>query len=295
MYIREEDVFDDDIDDEDTDENEQTLPSLKYSDTFSSSSVLIKEGKTKPPARYTEATLLTAMENPSKFITDTRMKEYIGGGLGTPATRADVIEKLYSSFYVEKQGKSMVPTSKGMQIVSIVPPDLKEPLLTAKWEEKLDEIAKGKVNKDTFIGDIRQYTKKLVHDVESSDIKYVHDNLTREVCPECGKFLLSVNGKRGKMLVCQDRDCGYRKNVTLKTNVRCPTCHKVMDLYGDGDKKTYICKCGYREKLEAFKKRMNGNGHGANKADVKNYLKNQNKNEDTSNDIFAAAFEKLNL
>ncbi|MEG2670293.1 MAG: DNA topoisomerase, partial [Oscillospiraceae bacterium] len=284
-----------DIDDEDADENEQTLPSLKYSDTFSCSSVLIKEGKTKPPARYTEATLLTAMENPSKFITDTRMKEYIGGGLGTPATRADVIEKLYSSFYVEKQGKSMVPTSKGMQIVSIVPPDLKEPLLTAKWEEKLDEIAKGKVNKDTFIGDIRQYTKKLVHDVESSDIKYVHDNLTREVCPECGKFLLSVNGKRGKMLVCQDRDCGYRKNVTLKTNVRCPTCHKVMDLYGDGDKKTYICKCGYREKLEAFKKRMNGNGHGANKADVKNYLKNQNKNEDTSNDIFAAAFEKLNL
>lgn len=283
-----------DIADEDEDENEQTMPKLNYSDSFTCANTLIKQGKTKPPARYTEATLLTAMENPGKFISDQKMKEYIGGGLGTPATRADIIEKLYSAFYVEKQGNSMVPTSKGMQIVEIVPPDLKEPLLTAKWEQQLDAIAKGKANKEKFVTEIRGYATNLVKTVANSDAKYVHDNLTREVCPECGKFLLEVNGKRGKMLVCQDRDCGYRKNVSLKTNVRCPNCHKVMDLYGDGEKKTYICKCGYREKLDAFKKRMDASGSGANKRDVQNYLKKQKEinKEDDTNDLFALALEK---
>ncbi len=90
----------------------QILPKMKYSDEFICKNTFVKSGKTKPPARYTEATLLSAMENPSRFVNDKNMKEYLGGGLGTPATRADIIEKLCSSFYVEKQGNSMVPTSK---------------------------------------------------------------------------------------------------------------------------------------------------------------------------------------
>ena len=80
------------------------LPSLHQGDTFLCRTTQLKAQKTSPPARYTEATLLSAMENPSKFIEDKKMKEYIGGGLGTPATRADIIEKLFSSFYVEKGG-----------------------------------------------------------------------------------------------------------------------------------------------------------------------------------------------
>lgn len=277
--------------DEETDESEQNLPKLEKGKQYLCSSVLLKPGRTSPPARYTEASLLSAMENPARFVTDKKMREYLGGGLGTPATRADIIEKLYSSFYVEKQGNSMVPTSKGLQIVELVPPELKEPLLTAKWEQRLDAISKGKENKQKFIAEIRQYAASLVTEVASSKAHYNHDNLTKNVCPECGKFLLEVNGKRGKMLVCQDRECGYRKNVSLKTNVRCPNCHKVMELFGEGDKKTYICPCGYREKLDAFKKRMSGGGKGASKQDVRSYLKKQEQ-QDTGNDLFAAAFEK---
>ena len=93
---------------EEEEDEEQALPSLKQGETFPCGNTQLKERKTTPPARYTEATLLSAMENPAPFIQDKTMKGYIGGGLGTPATRADIIEKLFSSFYVEKQGASIV-------------------------------------------------------------------------------------------------------------------------------------------------------------------------------------------
>lgn len=278
------------IEDEDLDENEQTLPSLKKGESYTCHNTLIKSHKTKPPARYTEATLLSAMENPSKFIQDKSMKEYIGGGLGTPATRADIIEKLFSSFYMEKQGSSIVPTSKGLQLIELVPPDLKEPLLTAEWEQKLDAISKGKQKKELFIRDIKGYADKLVKTVAASNAQYRHDNITRKACPECGKMMLEVNGKKGKMLVCQDRECGYRQNISRKTNARCPNCHKTMELYGEGEKKLYVCACGFREKADSFHKKRKEQA-GASKQDVRRYLQNQNRQDD-HNDLFAAALEK---
>lgn len=284
------------FDDEDTagaQERKQILPNMKYSDEFICKNTFVKSGKTKPPARYTEATLLSAMENPSRFVNDKNMKEYLGGGLGTPATRADIIEKLYSSFYVEKQGNSMVPTSKGVQLIDLVPPDLKEPLLTAKWEQELEKISKGKTQKQKFINEIEKYSADLVKTVKNSSAEYKHDNMTKKTCPECGKYLLEVNGKKGKMLVCQDRDCGYRRSVSIITNARCPECHKKMELRGEGEKKSFYCSCGYREKYSAFKERRGQSG--ASKRDVQNYLRNQNKKEDDSNNPFAAAFDKLNL
>lgn len=283
----------DDEDTADAQERKQILPNMKYSDEFICKNTFVKSGKTKPPARYTEATLLSAMENPSRFVNDKNMKEYLGGGLGTPATRADIIEKLYSSFYVEKQGNSMVPTSKGVQLIDLVPPDLKEPLLTAKWEQELEKISKGKTQKQKFIAEIEKYSADLVKTVKNSSAEYKHDNLTKKTCPECGKYLLEVNGKKGKMLVCQDRDCGYRRSVSIITNARCPECHKKMELRGDGEKKSFYCSCGYREKYSAFKERRGQSG--ASKRDVQNYLRNQNKKEDDSNNPFAAAFDKLNL
>lgn len=283
----------DDEDTADAQERKQILPNMKYSDEFICKNTFVKSGKTKPPARYTEATLLSAMENPSRFVNDKNMKEYLGGGLGTPATRADIIEKLYSSFYVEKQGNSMVPTSKGVQLIDLVPPDLKEPLLTAKWEQELEKISKGKTQKQKFIAEIEKYSADLVKTVKNSSAEYKHDNMTKKTCPECGKYLLEVNGKKGKMLVCQDRDCGYRRSVSIITNARCPECHKKMELRGDGEKKSFYCSCGYREKYSAFKERRGQSG--ASKRDVQNYLRNQNKKEDDSNNPFAAAFDKLNL
>lgn len=273
----------------------QTLPKMTYSDRFSCSNTYVNTGKTKPPARYTEATILSAMENPSKFVQSKEMKEYLGAGLGTPATRADIIEKLYSSFYVEKQGNSMVPTSKGTQLIDIVPSDLKEPLLTATWEQELDKIAKGKADKNKFIANIEKYATDLVNTVKNSDAAYRHDNITKKTCPECGKYLLDVNGKKGKMLVCQDRDCGYRMSVSITTNARCPECRKKMELRGDGEKKSFYCGCGYREKYSVFQSRRSQGG--ASKQDVRNYLKNQGKDskQDDSNNAFASAFDKLGI
>lgn len=280
------------ISDEEISEDEVKMPKLLEGSNLACRGIKIKASKTKAPVRYTEASLLSAMENPSRFVDDKKMKEYLGGGLGTPATRADIIEKLYSSFYVEKQGSSMVPTSKGIQLIKLVPPDLKEPLLTAKWERELERIAAGKADKNKFIDDIREYSKNLVKTVKQSEAVYKHDNLTRKPCPECGRLLLEVNGKKGKMLVCQDRDCGFRQTLSITTNARCPECHKKMELRGEGEKKSFYCSCGYREKYSAFKERKAQ--RGASKRDVKNYLRKQNKNDETNNP-FAAAFDKLNL
>ena len=113
--------------------------------------------------------------------------------------------------------------------------------------------------------------------VKTGDAKYKHDNMTREPCPECGKYLLEVNGKKGKMLVCQDRECGYRKSVSVITNARCPECHKTMQIRGEGDKKSFYCVCGYREKLKDFEERRQKDG--ASKYEVKNFMKMYTKKE----------------
>ena len=113
--------------------------------------------------------------------------------------------------------------------------------------------------------------------VVMSDAKYTHDNATKDKCPVCGKYLLEVNGKKGKMLICQDRECGYRKGLTQVTNARCPDCHKKLELRGEGEKKMFVCTCGYRERLSDFNKRKET--AGANKFDVMNYMKKQEKDK----------------
>lgn len=220
------------------------------------------------------------------------MKGYIGGGLGTPATRADIIEKLFSSFYVEKQGASIVPTSKGMQLIKLVPQELKEPLLTAQWERRLEAIRKGDEKKDAFLSGIRRYTKELVKTVSDSSAQYVHDNITREICPECGKYLLRVNGKKGVMLVCQDRDCRYRRNVSMQTNMRCPNCHKRMELFGEGEKRMYVCRCGFRERADKLHQERKQQ-RGASKQEVQRYLKKQQAQDKGDTGAFAAAWAKM--
>jgi DNA topoisomerase-3 len=270
-------------------EPEQSLPDMKKGDKLKPGSVRLVNGKTKPPARYTEATLLTAMEHPGKFIENDELREAMDktSGLGTPATRADIIEKLFSSFYIERRGKEIHPTSKGIQLIDIVPADLKSPGLTAKWEQRLSSISKGRENPGAFIGEMKGYATKLVSNVISSTDLYKHDNMTREKCPECGKYLLEVNGKKGRMFVCQDRECGYRKRISMISNARCPECHKKMEIRGEGDKKAFFCSCGYREKLDAFNKRK---GEQVNKREVGKFL---SKQEDESiNSSLADALAK---
>lgn len=273
----------DDDDDSEPDLAAQRLPALSQGAAAAVKEVRVCAGKTSPPARYTEATLLTAMENPASQVEDGRLRDALktAGGLGTPATRADIIEKLFNSFYIERRGREIFPTSKGRQLIGIVPPDLKSAELTAKWEQQLSLIADGKANDRKFIEELRGYASSLVQAVKSSTAEYKHDNMTREPCPQCGKYLLEVNGKKGKMLVCQDRDCGYRKSISVITNARCPECHKKLEMRGEGDKKAFFCVCGYREKLSDFEKRKESSGAG--KRDVAKYMQQQAKQKPAGN------------
>lgn len=199
---------------------EQTLTAQKKGETKDVKNCKVNRSKTKPPARYTEATLLTAMESPGKFIEDEELRESIKqGGLGTPATRAEIIEKLLYNTYIERHGKELVPTSKGMQLVKLAPEELRSPELTAQWELRLSEIAKGREKKSRFISDIRQDAVKLVQDVVEDAGVYKADNVTKNKCPMCGKYMLLNNGKRGKMLVCPDRACGYREEEKKDDNM----------------------------------------------------------------------------
>ncbi|EPR10437.1 DNA topoisomerase III [Ruminiclostridium papyrosolvens] len=276
--------------DSDEDDNDQSLPDIQKGYKAKVVAPKAINGKTKPPARYTEATLLSAMEHPGKFVDNKALKEALENtsGLGTPATRADIIEKLFNTFYIERRGKEIYPTSKGTQLISLVPADLKSPELTAKWEQQLSLISKGKVNSNAFVGEMKNYAKKLVGAVIASSEQFKHDNVTREKCPECGKYLLEVNGKKGKMHVCPDRECGYRKSVTVISNARCPECHKKMEIRGEGENKSFYCSCGYREKLDAFKKRK---GEQVDKKDVARFMRQQEKDE-SINSALADALAK---
>ena len=236
-------------------------------------SVKIESKKTNPPSYLNEATLLTEMEK---------------NNLGTVATRADIIEKLFNSFFVEMKNKEIHITSKGRQLLDLAPADLKSPELTAKWEKTLTDISKGKSKKNDFINQMKNYSKTIVKEIKNSENKFKHDNLTRNKCPNCGKFMLEVNGKRGKMLVCEDRECNTRKLISQTTNARCPNCHKRLELKGDGEGKIFTCSCGYREKLSSFNKRKSEEKGKASKKDINKYLKNQNKDQEVFNNPFAA-------
>ena len=276
--------------DEEGDEKEQSLPTLAEGERLTVQSARANPGKTAPPKRYTEATLLTAMEHPAAQVADREQGRILEetGGLGTPATRADIIEKLFSAFYVERRGTELVPTSKGVQVVGLAPEELRSATLTAQWERRLGEIAQGREQEGAFVDEMRQFAARLVAQVKASDAAYRHDNQTRTPCPDCGKYLLRVKTKRGEMLVCPDRECGYRRSVKQTTNARCPNCHKRMELRGEGEKQLFACVCGYREKLSDFKKRRAQKSAG--KGDVRRYLAQQEQREEKG---FSALAEQL--
>ena len=294
-------VYEDQAEEEDeTELKEQNLPQVKKGDHLLSLTLLLTEGKTKPPAPFNEATLLTAMENPVSYMEtkDKDMAKALGetGGLGTVATRADVIEKLFSSFLLEKKGKDIHITSKAKQLLTLVPEDLKKPELTADWEMKLSEIAKGTRKRASFMKDIRQYSEELIHEIKAGEGRFAHDNLTNTKCPVCGKRMLSVKGKNSEMLVCQDRECGHREVTQRTSNARCPVCHKKLSLRGNGDGQIFVCLCGYKEKLSAFKERRTKEGAGVSKKDVASYINKQSKEaKEAIHNPFADAFAKLKL
>lgn len=284
--------------DEEADDH-QNLPLVEVGTVLPISKIIQTSGRTQPPAYFNEATLLSAMENPARFMngvsSDVVKTLNETGGLGTVATRADIIEKLFNSFMIEKKGQEIHLTSKGRQLLDLAPADLKSPELTGEWEQKLSDIASGKLKRQSFVNQMREYATTVVQEIKGSDAKYKHDNLTTTKCPECGKPMLAINGKRGKMLVCQDRECGTRKTISQITNSRCPNCHKKLELRGEGENQMFACVCGHREKLSTYNKRKQEQKKQGSKRDVQKYLREQEKNSEPMNSALADALANLKL
>ena len=298
VYENQSEDWDDEEDDERSDQlKDQVLPSLEKNEVLKAEAVKITTGKTKPPAYFNESALLSAMENPIKYMEsqDAKVRKTLGetGGLGTVATRADIIEKLFHSFMMEKRGQEIHLTSKAKQLLELVPEDLKKPELTADWEMRLGNISRGKMKKDAFMENIRDYTRELIGQIRAGEGNFRHDNLTNTKCPVCGKRMLAVNGKNARLLVCQDRTCGHRETVARMSNARCPNCHKKMELIKKGEEEMFVCVCGHKEKLSAFKARREREGAGVSKRDVQKYLSRQKS--ESVNTPFADAFSKISL
>ena len=295
-------AYEDEPEEEEPEEDQlkdQRLPQVQEGQNLKIQSVRVTEGKTKPPARFTEAALLSAMENPVRYLEEKNgaLAKTLGetGGLGTVATRADIIEKLFSTFLLEKRGSEILITSKARQLLKLVPEDLKKPELTARWELKLSQMAKGRLKRDEFMKNIRAYAGELIREIRTEEGVFRHENLTNKICPRCGKRLLAVNGKNARLLVCQDRECGYRETVSRTTNARCPVCHKRMELVGKGEGAVFVCPCGHKEKLSKFEERRKKEGAGVTKRDVARYLARQKEAETPVNNSFAEALKNIKL
>ncbi|HEY0828191.1 MAG TPA: DNA topoisomerase III [Bacilli bacterium] len=233
---------------------------------------------TKPPAHYTEATLLTFME---KFK------------LGTPATRADIIEKLLSTDTIERQGvrNHLIPTGKGLQLIELVAAELRSPELTAKWEQELENISKGKGNMEKFLLSIRQQTTEMVREVKNSATEYKPHNLTHSKCPECDNVLSEVKNKKGKMLVCINRECTYRRSAEKQlSNKRCPQCRKKMEINtGKAGKYAQCRSCNVIEMLD------DNSGGRIVKKEAQQLIRQYSDNKELGSnlgDLLKAAMEK---
>jgi len=177
----------------------------------------VRKQTTPMPERYTDATLLSAMEHAGRFVDDAEAKKHLGAGLGTPATRADLIEKLVQYHYVDRVGKEFVPTPKGREVVRLAPLQLRSPELTGKWEERLSCIADGTENPVRFIDDIKRNTRELVDQIIATQDSYAPKFLDGKECPFCHGTMMKVLDEVGRIhYVCQRLSCSYEEMEVKK-------------------------------------------------------------------------------
>ena len=182
------------------------LPELTEGQVLAHAAVAVTEHFTQPPKPYTEDTLLSAMENAGR---DDIPDEAERKGLGTPATRAAIIEKLVSAGFVERKGKSLIPTKDGINLVTVLPEPLTSPMLTAEWERKLTEIARGGSDPEAFLEGIRNMVREIVSTYscisEEGKTLFAPEKDVIGICPRCGQPV--YEGK--KNFACSDRSCGF--------------------------------------------------------------------------------------
>lgn len=246
---------------------------------FSLDSLQYNKKQITPPSYYTEGSLIYAMENPFEFVDDDNERKILKqtNGIGTVATRADILEKLFTNDYLVLDNGRIKTTNKAKQLLNLVPKNLKSPSLTATWEKQLDNIAKNKLSKDKFLKDIKDYTRECILEIKDSQDKFKHDNISGKKCEECGSYMLEVDKKGTKMLKCSSPTCRNRKVISRLTNLRCDNCHKKMTLFGSGENSTYRCVCGNSLKQKEVDKRIKNNKKDkASRVDMKKYMKQEN-------------------
>ena len=269
-----------------TTQTDRGLGFIKEGDEVTLESVKVKKSATTPPERYTDATLLSAMEHAGRFVDDKELKGNLTNGLGTPATRADMIEKLLQNRYIIRDGKYLVPTAKGREVVRLSPLVLRSPELTGVWEGRLEKISKGKEDKDTFIKDIKKMASDLVKEVEKSTLKFEPNFTDGKKCPYCGEMMMRAEDADGSIHnICQKLSCQYEERevkVELNTGVSL----KKVNSYGpDGKIKLVIKKSAaqlpkkvYETKIEVVRPSKK-----AHRAEKPNGVKITENRRDSSN------------
>ena len=188
------------------------VKSIKEGDELEIISIRVKKSSTTPPERYTDATLLSAMEHAGRFVDDVSIKANLSSGLGTPATRADIIEKLVQNRYVERSGKYFIPTPKGREVVRLSPESLRSAELTGLWEGRLEKIKNGKEDPEAFIKDIKRMATELVKSVEKSTLVFEPKFTDAIKCPYCGSDMMKSADSDGSVhYICQRLSCSYEE------------------------------------------------------------------------------------
>lgn len=251
---------------------------IKVPETANCTSLNIVKKQTTPPSYFTEGTLIYAMENPFEYVDSEEDKKILKetNGIGTVATRADILEKLFSNNYLTVDNGNIKITNKAKQLLNLVPEKLKSPSLTALWEKQLENIAKNKLSKDKFLTDIKTYTYEFIDEIKNSNDKFKHDNISGKRCEKCNSFMLEVDKKGTKILKCSNITCKSTKVISKITNLRCEVCHKKMTLFGSGENATYRCSCGNSLKQKEVDKKIKENKkEKASYKDMKQYMKKE--------------------
>lgn len=232
---------------------EQVLPECKEKEKILVKETEVLKKRTRPPKPYDEATLLSAMENAGRFVEDEALKEQLkDSGLGTPATRASIIERLIQVGYIGRKGKTLIPTEKGKKLIEIVPEELKSAQTTGKWEKGLSSIAKGTMAEERFMGSIKRYVRFLIGSSAVKKENIVFEEETKPIkrklnsfgsCPQCKEGKIIENSKS---FYCSRWKEGCKFSIWKNS----------LDSYGsnvDGTKVKKLLKEGKIEKLPVIR------------------------------------------
>ena len=229
----------------------EPIPVSQVGDIHQINETKIEDKKTQPPQRYTENTLLGAMENISRYVTEEKWKKILKetSGLGTPATRAGIIDNLLARGYVERKGKSLISTDFGKSVINMIPDNIKNAGMTAVWEQALDSLAQNspKMSIDRFMSSIKSWISTVIREVSANHQSIVQKELkiaelrngSEFLCPKCNKKLEYREGKFGAFWSCSGCKSTYKDNKGTPdltssnqklTEIKCPLCQAPMVL-----------------------------------------------------------------